>query len=332
MKDILQILNNTKPKTKYEINDFTNIKIHPEFDKIFGNKIIISFKMKKEYVDNKFKNKMESINKPINLKFYNNSCGIYYIDNSNIALYITYGIDSHIQVPKLLLNHFKTGDYLYFTNSETRELHRNSAKNYNTQFGYYTMNFENFLNSNYEKILSNLINKIKPFAEKRREEIIIDNLYEDVEKILKMALIRNINFIKDVNSKIQSPIELDSEVLSLLVHNIRLKFLKNMKIMILINDTDSGIILLKSMIASYKNSIIIPLHPKFAILLLPNDVYKSISLEYGEADFIVIEDTANLINLNKIIYYYAMNQKDDVIGIKSDLEILLNDIKNERED
>ena len=66
------------------------------------------------------------------------------------------------------------------------------------------------------------------------------------------------------------------------------------------------------------------LHPKIAIALVPNNYYKEMIKEQGEQTYLQLNSEKALIKMNKQIYNCAKYNEDDVIGIKEDLEDLKN--------
>ena len=65
------------------------------------------------------------------------------------------------------------------------------------------------------------------------------------------------------------------------------------------------------------------LHPKFAIALVPDDYYNKMLNEQGEQTYLRLNDEKTLIRMNKQIYNCAKFNNDDVIGIKEDLDDLV---------
>ncbi len=69
--------------------------------------------------------------------------------------------------------------------------------------------------------------------------------------------------------------------------------------------------------------MIMPLHPKFAISLIPNEYYEKMVEEVGEGTYLKLNNVTKLLDLNRQLYYFAKNNNVDVIGLKDDLEDLI---------
>lgn len=193
------------------------------------------------------------------------------------------------------------------------------------------MYFEKYLSYNYENGLGKLIKKIEPFVYDKEENLILEDIYNIIEKMFRMALFRNPRFIESVNSESLSSILIDGgydgEHIAMMMEDMNHNFLKDMKIFIMTNKTSMGLITLKSMISNVSingyQSMILPLDPKFAIMIVPEEYYKNRIGEYGVNSYMTVEDDKILLLLNKTIYEYAKYYKEDVIGNKKDLEEVL---------
>ncbi len=161
---------------------------------------VISFKWKKSSIDKLIK-KLEDRNINITEIASNFDFALYIINNTNDMLFITYAVDSHVQLPETLLKHFRTGNYLYFINTSNDKIVRGSARNYNTKFGCYSLSFEEHLSSNYENIIVDITNNILPFAYNEQKVVKCPNLNEKINKIFSMALYRNPSFVEEVNNQ-----------------------------------------------------------------------------------------------------------------------------------
>lgn len=73
--------------------------------------------------------------------------------------------------------------------------------------------------------------------------------------------------------------------------------------------------------------MVMPLHPKFAIGLVPDKYYDEMTEKQGEQTYMLMDNELEIKKLNKQIYNTAEFNNEDVIGIKDDLEALQQLIK-----
>lgn len=151
-----------------------------------------------------------------------------------------------------------------------------------------------------------------------------------------MSLFRNPKYVEEINNYSIFPQIIDcgydSEYLAYIEEEINRNFIKGYVPVVLINETNKGMVTTKSFVSDLKvdggiNCMIIPLHPKFAITLVPDEYYKKMINEQGEQTYLKLNDDNYLCELNKQIYYCAKHNKDDVIGLKDDLDELIEMIE-----
>lgn len=327
MNDVKDILE--KLKVEYDLGIIDN-GIFCTSLKSTDDAQVISFKWKKSSM-NKLIKKLEDRN--INItEIASNFDSALYINNTNAMLFITYAVDSHVQLPETLLKHFRTGNYLYFINTSNDKIVRGSARNYNTKFGYYSLSFEEHLSSNYENIMVDIINTILPFAYNKQKVVEFINLNEKINKIFSMALYRNPSFVEEVNNQSTTSCLLDegytTENVTFLGERTNWNFIENYTPIVMINETNKGIVTINSFISNlyidgWVKCMIMPLHPKFAISLIPNEYYEKMVEEGGEGTYIKLNEVTKLLDLNRQLYNFAKNNNGDVIGLKDDLEDLI---------
>ena len=319
-----------KNNTLFDIGIINNSYFH-KLPKPFKDKQVIRFKWKKDSIKKLLfnLNKIEIILKENKIGYYN---ALYDIEGTNNQVFIIYAVDSHVQLPKLLLKNYRTNYNLFYLNTSSNKIIKSSAKNYNTSFGYYSLAFEEYLSVNYEKIISDIIELFIPFINKEVTTIILKDLSTNINKLFFMALIRNPKYIKEIN-KHSLTAQLfdggyDAEYLAIIGEKMNTNFIKGYTPIPLINTTNKNLVTIKSLVSNLYidgriECMAMLLHPKFAIVLVPNDYYKKMIDEQGEQTYLQLNDEKDLIKMNKQIYNCAKFNNDDVIGIKEDLDDLI---------
>lgn len=254
---------------------------------------------------------------------------LYDIKGTKNQVYIVYAVDSHVQLPLTLLKRFRTGDNLYFINTTKNEIINSSAKNYNTQFGYYSLAFEDYLSKNYEKIITEIIERTLPFINNEESSITYKNWNPNVNKLFLMSIFRSPQQVEDINkNSVFSKIfknGYEPEYIAYVGERMKENFIKGYKPIPIINRTKKNIVTLKSLVANMFidggiEAMVMPLHPKFAIGLVPDEYYNRIIKEQGEQTYMLMNSELEIKKLNKQIYNNAEFHNEDVIGIKEDLE------------
>ena len=69
--------------------------------------------------------------------------------------------------------------------------------------------------------------------------------------------------------------------------------------------------------------LILQLHPKYGLLIVPNKYYQQQNKIYGDKSYTVIDDINKLNRINKRIYMDCKSLGVDVISMKEDLEKIL---------
>ncbi len=325
LKDFLK-----KNNTLFDIGIIKNGYFH-KLPKHFKDKHVIRFKWKKDSVKKLLfnLNKIGIILKENTIGYYNS---LYDIEGTNNQIFIIYAVDSHVQLPKLLLKNYRTNYNLFYLNTSSNKIIKSSAKNYNTSFGYYSLAFEEYLSVTYEKIISSIIELFIPFINQEVATITLKDLNTNINKLFFMALIRNPKYIKEINEHSLTAQLFDggydAEYLAITGEKMNNNFIKGYTPVPLVNITNKNLVTIKSLVSNlYIDSgiecMIMLLHPKFAIALVPNDYYKKMIDEQGEQTYLRLNDEKTLIKMNKQIYNCAKFNHDDVIGIKEDLDDLI---------
>lgn len=299
--------------------------------KPFKDKQVIKFKWKKNSINKLLVNltKIGIILKENTIGYYN---ALYDIEGTNNQVLIIYAVDSHVQLPKLLLKNYRTNDNLFYLNTSSNKIIKSSAKNYNTCFGYYSLAFEEYLSVNYEKIISSIIELFIPFINQEVTTITLKDLNKNINKLFFMALIRNPKYIKEINERSLTAQLFDggydAEYLTITGEKMNTNFIKGYTPVPLVNTTTKNLVTIKSLVSNLYidggiECMVMLLHPKFAIALVPNDYYKKMIDEQGQQTYLQLNDEKSLIKMNKQIYNCAKFNNDDVIGIKEDLNNLI---------
>lgn len=303
--------------------------------KPFKDKQVISFKWKKN-ATNKLILKLEKKGIILIENVIGKYNALYNIKETKNQVFIVYAVDSHVQLPKTLLKNFRTGDYLYFIDTTKNKIFKSSAKNYNTEFGYYSLFFEDYLNNNYEKIITEIIEKSLLFIENKEQSVSFKNWNENINKLFFMSIFRNPKQIKNINKNSAFSQLFDKgyepEYIAYFGEEMKNNFIKGYKAIPIVNKTEKNIITLKSLVANLfidggVEAMVMSLHPKFAIALVPNQYYDEMVKEQGQQTYMLMNNESEIKKLNKQIYNTAKFHNEDVIGIKEDLEELQNSIK-----
>ena len=258
----------------------------------------------------------------------------YTLSNTNIRLLIEHVVNSHILVPAVLLKDFMDDDKkLYYIDGKTEKISSGSVKKYNTQIGYYSKFFEIYLSINYENKIGEIKSQLNKFVFDKPDNIELNNLYNDIELLFKMSLFRNPEFVEQVNAESLSSILIkggySSEFIAFLFEKQDLGLFKDNKLFIIKNTTEEGLILSNNIFSSINiskgyESAILPLHPKYGITIVPNELYEKKIKEYGPNSYMIIDNINELRKINKWIALGSLNKKSNVIGKKSDLSNFLD--------
>lgn len=319
-----------KNNTLFDIGIINNGYFY-KLPKSFKDKQVIRFKWKKNSIKKLLfnLNKIGIILKENVIGYYN---ALYNIEGTDNQVFIIYAVDSHVQLPKLLLKNYRTNYNLFYLNTSSNKIIKSSAKNYNTSFGYYSLEFEEYLSVTYEKIISSIIELFIPFINQEITTITLKDLSTNINKLFFMALIRNPKYIKEINEHSLTAQLFDggydAEYLAITGEKMNTNFIKGYTPVPLVNTTNKNLVTIKSLVSNLYidggiECMVMLLHPKFAIALVPNDYYKKMIDEQGEQTYLQLNDEKALIKMNKQIYNCAKFNHDDVIGIKEDLDDLI---------
>lgn len=234
MYDIIEILK--KHNTNYKLA-------------LIDNKKTIIFKWIKES-KHKIIDEIRMKNVELREEKITRYCSIYSIVGSNDLMLIEHQVKSHVQLPKLLLKEFRTKERLYYIDTKTNKINNRSVRTYNTELGYYSLSFEDYLSNNYEKIIKDLISEIVPFANGEVENIKLINLNKKVSKLFLMALFRNPKQVKEINEISLSAKFIKGgyspELLAMIGEEMNENYTKGYTSIPIINRTKLGLVTVKS--------------------------------------------------------------------------------------
>lgn len=264
---------------------------------------------------------------------------LYKVKKTKYLLLIIYAIDSHVLVPNLILKHFRTDCNLFYINTQYNKILKTSSKSYNTKFGYYDLQFEEYLSNTYEKTISELIQTIIPFVEQKNNIITFNNLKEKINNIFFMAMFRNpyqvemINDYGDISKTLN--IKLTPEIIEAYGKDSNYDIFKDLEPLLLINTTSENFVMLNQLFSNIKNKsftgVFLPLHPKFGFVLIPKQYYSQFIDENGEDSYLKVDNTDDIRRINIQTYYSAKNNNNgDVIGIKEDLQKIIDSITSKK--
>ena len=148
-----------------------------------------------------------------------------------------------------------------------------------------------------------------------------------------MSFFRNPRFIEEINKESVSAKLIaggyNSEDVAMFYRKFGTNVLKDYSVYLLDNRTDEGLVLSKEIFASImiheaNQSLILPLHPKYGIILVPTEYYESRKKAYGDNSYMIIEDENILHKINDHIYMKCKKYNNDVIGRENDLKGILS--------
>ena len=334
MNELIELLKNNN--IEYNIGIISDGYFY-RTPKVLEDKMVIELRWKKNSIDKLF-SKFNSMGIVLNEENVWKYGALYKINGTENKILITYIVNSHVQLPELLLKKFKTSNFLYFIDASDK-IRRSSPSTYNTKIGYYSLLFEDYLSQSYEKLLAEIIHKGMLFVNGEIEKVQLPNFRDGVNKLFLMSVFRNPKCVKDINKNSLTAILIDGglspEYLAEVGEKMNSDFIKGYIPVPLVNDTSKGMVTVKSLISSFNIDFGIPcmimvVHPKFAVVLIPNDYYDKMVKEQGNNIFLLINNETAILNLNTHIYHSARINKDEVIGIKDDLDSLIKLINDNK--
>lgn len=288
----------------------------------------------KVQIKQKFEEKILKLFVPLNLNQIDKTkYETIYEFNENNFLIIEYVVNSHIIVSEFLLEGFKSNDTrLYYIDTVNDKIKKGSVRNFNTKFGHYSLRFEEYLNKNFENKMGNVKKKIEDFVINKSNEVQFVDLFNVVKIFLNMSFFRNPRFIDEINqTALSSKFTYKgyrSEDVASFYNQYGTDILEGMSIYIFANRTEEGVLLSGEIFSNISikenvHGLILPLHPKYGILIVPTEYYQQQNKIYTNKSYVAINDVKTIRNINKRIYLDCKSLGISVIGIKEDLENVL---------
>ena len=333
MNEFLEII---KGNYKYEIGIFEN-NFFMAYENVVNNKMTIKVQITMKELNN-FLRKVEAKNIKLSVIGLGKSFHIYKVNKNNFLI-IEFVVKSHIQLPKVILKDFVSTDKkLYYLDPISNEIKSSSVAVFNRRLGHYKLEFEEYLSKEYENITGKIKKILIDFLEKGIKQIDLTIYSKNMKELFSIAVYRNPNFVEMVNQKtVFSKIFYNgftTETIILASKDMgKFDMFPEEKIFICFNKTKKGFITCKANFAEISidngnRACIMPLSPKIALMLVPHNYYEKVINENGMGAYMIVNEEKDILVINKLIYRYAKTLKDEsVIGIKRDLEELLNNLK-----
>lgn len=258
------------------------------------------------------------------------------LENKNYII-LEFVVNSHIIIPNSFLEHFgyrtKEGMKVDYIDINDKKIKCKKTKSYKAEYGYYSKFIEDILNNKFETKISLITKEINEFRNRRNKEVLFTKeKIEDIYDFFEITTYRNTKILKKVNEKFAFRQIIGdithNQLISYILRNNFLHIYKKMKFNIIINKTQRDFVINDSMISSIvcddgNEIIIMPINKKECLALLPEEYYKKKYYINGELHFMNIENEQYVENINRYIYRFAKIENENVIGTKSELEVLL---------
>lgn len=258
-------------------------------------------------------------------------------------------INSHIFIPKSILNRFATIDekkrkIIKYIDCRDMQIKTSTTSSFNTKLGYYSEQNEKTLSREAECKIGNVIRKIQDIDD---DKLINRKDVEYIFKYLAYQIIRTEYFTKELNKKLGIDIkssfiknELIKEEMELnTIYNV----IKDNDIHVIINNSGTQFVLpINSMYTFNPNSNeytwILILSPNIAISFMQKGTIKELSKCKDNSKLRIIEfrkeqeDIINMFNLRAIgTEYKDCSEMKYVVGLEEELNYLLSIIDKNKE-
>lgn len=269
----------------------------------------------------------------LEFEYKNKDFELYKIKDSANFLLIEYAVDSHVQIPKVILKSFTTNNQLYYIDLKDKKIKRSGAGTFNTKFGHFSKMYEDFLSLKYENVLGMLKELVENFYDGRINVIDLKKYIKTMKELFIIADFRNPDFIDRMNKKSYTSLIVGGytteHVTSIAMQENLINFYDNMGIFLVINKTNANFLTCKSMyydisIDNGNKCLFMPLHPKYGIMLVPNEYYKEKTIN-GNKYMSIEKETFVEQSNNILIQLMLKNTNECIIGKKEDLEKIIND-------
>lgn len=249
---------------------------------------------------------------------------------------IDYVVNSHVTIPKSFLNHFgyktQKGIMIDYIDINSMEIESKKTKEYGTTYGYYSKRIEDLLSINFETRIAKITKVISEFRKGRIDNITFTSEeINDIYNFFDITTYRKPKILKQINEQ-----SLTSQLVGGYNHDYLLQLVANgkfphiyegLKFNVIINKTSRDFVINDNMIASIncddENEIIIlPINKKECLALMNEEYHKKYLID-GQLYFMKIEEEKDIEMINKYIFIRAKHYKENVIGTRKELELLL---------
>lgn len=328
MNEILSILNNKYIYDTgiYKDGDFIF------FEKVLTENMSVKLKITKQELKNLIR-KIEQRNISHTLIKSNKYFSVYELTQGNFIV-IEFVVKSHIQLPKVILKDFMDDDKkLYYLDTLTNDIKTESVSKFNTELGYFALWFEEYLSNEYETIIGNVKVELSKFVNLKLDYLDLTKYAPKIKGSFSMAWYRNPNLVEEVNKKSLTSDLIyggyKTEDLVYIMTKIgKFDYFKKFTPIICVNITEIGLVTCKLNFSEIKIgggnvSLIMPLTPYLAIILIDEQYSKKIIEEHGVGCYMRLATEKQVKEINKYTYSYAKKVKGEaIIGKKKDLVIL----------
>ena len=258
------------------------------------------------------------------------------INKDKNYIILDYVVNSHIIIPNSFLEHFgyrtQDGIRIDYIDINEKSIKNEKTKRYKTQYGYYSKLIEDILNQEFESKITIITKELHDFRNQKNINLILDkDKIEVMHNFFDVTTYRNIDVLNQVNRE-----SLSSVLVGEYTHNQLMEFIfrnefphvyKDLKFNIIINKTDRDFVINDSMISSINGDggneiIIMPMNKKECLALMKEDYYKKY-VKDGILYYMNIENDNDIEMINRYICRYAKEKKENIIGTRNELEILL---------
>lgn len=241
-------------------------------------------------------------------------------------------MDSHVQMPKLVLRHFANEHGgLYYYDCESKRIKRSGAGKINVIRDYYSDGVEDILNRTIERLFGKVIEVIETIDYEHPNVLFSKEQEKTIREYARALIVRSPKQHKDISdetvffSELPSQQQHDMATLFGLKYMEDQRFFNNMISTVMVNRTTTPFVL--PMIGMYEVSIngerliIMPVTSKHAILLFSKELSDKVITSNGKILFhLVDEERAKEFNFHAMETEIATNKVAVASGEKKVLE------------
>ena len=258
-------------------------------------------------------------------------------------------MDSHIQLPNGVLKHFRSNEprasgRVYYLDLNDGCIHLSGSKRLGTETGYYSEEIESYLNKEIETPFTSLAAKVRSFAEKDLDTLVLDVTVEETLKryivaaMARSKLALNSLMKKSVTAQFMSmqANHDDLVLISTLGNHGLIPLLQSHKMLVLVNRTDRQFVVPRNCFYTVHSQgyscIVAPISPICALELVP-EKYSGNVINGEEYRFGYIDDPNIISEMNKqaLRYEYSFNQTFVASASRYELEKLKTYLETNRE-